>query len=80
MYDMRKTITIRADRALRALLEERAAATRQSLSDVVREILEKALAVRTMGERIGHLRGSFSRRPVPTDSWSREIRSRNWRS
>lgn len=77
---MSTTITIRAEPALRSLLEERAAATGKSISEVVREILERALGERPMGDRIRHLRGSFPRRHRRNDPWSRSIRARNWRA
>lgn len=77
---MSTTITIRAEPSLRSLLEERAEATGKTISQVVREILERALCERPMGDRIRHLRGSLGRRLRRDDRWSRSIRERNWRS
>jgi len=76
---MRTTITIRTERALRALLEERAAATRKTISDVVREILEGALAEGPTGERTGHLRGRLSLPKRPEEPWRKRLRAQNWR-
>ncbi|MCE9637984.1 MAG: ribbon-helix-helix protein, CopG family [Planctomycetes bacterium] len=57
---MGTTITIRADARLRERLEKRAAASGKSLSATVREILENAVAERSLGRRAGHLKGSLS--------------------
>jgi len=54
---MRTTITIRADESLRDALAERAQATGKTISELVREILEEALAERPLGPRIKHVRG-----------------------
>jgi len=77
---MGTTITIRTEPALRSLLEERAAASGKSISEVVREILERALGERPMGDRIRHLRGSLPRRHRADDPWAKSIRARNWRA
>ncbi len=79
MSYMRTTITIRADLSLRSLLEERAEATGKTISVIVREILERALGERPMGDRIRHLRGTLARGRHRDDRWSRSIRARNWR-
>jgi proteic killer suppression protein len=55
---MTTTITIRADASLRAALNRRAAATGKTVSALVRDILEDALAERHTGERASHLRAA----------------------
>ena len=75
---MSTTITIRADRSLREALAKKAAAEKKSVSEVVREILEDALAERPLAERLGHTRGSL-RIAETRSGWQRQIRDRNWR-
>lgn len=76
---MSTTITIRTDEPLRKLLERRAAETGKSLSDVVREILENAVAEVPVGRRAGHLRGALSLPRGGSDPWRKAVRDRNWR-
>lgn len=76
---MSTTITIRTDEPLRERLEKRAAASGKSLSELVRELLEKALDDRPLGEKVGHLRGRLRLPREPGDPWRRQIRERNWR-
>lgn len=76
---MSTTITIRADEPLRRRLEERAAATGKTLSALVREILEDAVAEHPLGRRAGHLKGSLVLRDRRSDGWAASIRERNWR-
>jgi len=76
---MSTTITIRTDDPLRKRLEELAAATGRSLSQVVREILQNAVEERSIGERAGHLKGTISLPRGPEQGWRRAIRERNWR-
>lgn len=76
---MRTTITIRTERALRSLLEERAAVTHKTISEVVREILQGALADGPIGERTGHLRGRLSLPKQPREPWRKRLRAQNWR-
>jgi len=74
------TITIRIEELLRKRLEERAAATGKTLSALVREILENAVAERTLGRRAGHLKGRLK---MPSDGlgdWKDTIGKRNWRA
>ncbi len=76
---MSTTITIRADEPLRKLLEKRAAASGKSLSALVREILENAVAARPVGRRAGHLKGRLRLPRGTSDAWRKTIRDRNWR-
>ena len=77
---MSTTITIRTGDPLRKRLEERAAATGTTLSALVREILENAVAERSLGRRAGYLKGRLK---LPSDGpsdWADSIRNRNWRA
>ena len=63
---------------MRRALEQRAAESGSSLSEVVRDILSDALEERPLAERVGHLRGSLALdRPEPV--WRARLRERNWR-
>jgi plasmid stability protein len=76
---MGTTITIRTEVKLRSRLEERAAATGQSISALVREILERALAECPTGDRTGHLKGRLSLTRRPEEPWRKRLRAQNWR-
>ena len=77
---MSTTITIRTEDLLRKRLEERAAATGKTLSALVREILENAVAERALGRRAGHLKGRLTMPPDRPDDWKDTIGKRNWRA
>lgn len=66
--------------ALRSRLAERAAARGTTVSELVREILERAVGNRPLGERIRRFRGSLTSQRGKDDAWSESIRARNWRS
>lgn len=71
-------ITLRADDALRDALRRRAALGK-SLSELAREILEEAMAVREVSARAGHLRGRLDLSSASPDSARGVVRERNWR-
>jgi predicted transcriptional regulator len=73
---MRTTLTIRADKTLRAALERRARAEGKTLSAVAREILRDALEKRPLEVNTGQLK--LGR--VETEDWRKVLRERNWRS
>lgn len=77
---MSTTLTIRADKALRAALERRAHAQGKTLSQVARQILSDALEERPLGLDTGHLRGRLKLRQEDAGSWREALRERNWRS
>lgn len=77
---MSTTLTVRTDEALRDALAERARAQGKTLSQLVREILEAAVAERPLGARAGHLRGRLVLREQATEPWRESLRRRNWRS
>ena len=72
-------LTVRTDEALRGALRRRAAARGQTISDVVREILESALLERPFASRAGHLGGRAKRSAVDEDAWRRKLREGNRR-
>jgi predicted transcriptional regulator len=76
---MSTTITFRVDDELRRELEERASGLGKTLSEVVREILEAAVAREPIGERAAHLRGRLRLPRSNSEPWRRELRERNWR-
>lgn len=73
-------MTVRTDEALREALRRRATARGQTISDLVREILEAALLERPFASRAGHLRGRLERSAASEDPWRQRLRERNWRS
>lgn len=75
---MRTTITVRARQELREALAGRAALEGKTISEVVREILEEALAERALGGRTAHLSGKLDIEPAE-DPWRAQLRERNWR-
>ena len=77
---MSTTITIRTDESLRAALDEKAALTGKTVSELVREILEDALTERPFRVRVGHLGGRLRLGEKQSDAWSKKLRKRNWRS
>jgi len=76
---MSTTITIRAGEPLREVLNRRAAATGKTVSELVREILESALAERPLRLRAGHLKGRLALPRKASEPWRRQLRQRNWR-
>jgi plasmid stability protein len=77
---MSTTITIRADESLREALDQKAAASGKTVSELVREILEEALAPRPLQARSGHLKGRLTLPRRTTQAWRKRLRERNWRA
>ena len=77
---MSTTITIRADEALREVLDKKAAASGKTVSELVREILEEALAETPLQFRAGHLKGRLRLSRKTSEQWRRHLRQRNWRT
>lgn len=77
---MSTTLTVRTDDALRDALAERARAQGKTLSQLVREILEAALAERPVEARAGHLKGRLMLREQAAEPWRETLRRHNWRS
>lgn len=76
---MSTTITVRAGKALRDALAKRAAAGGETVSELVRRILESAVSDRPLATRVGHLKGRLSLPHPPAGSWRDALRKRNWR-
>lgn len=74
------TLTVRADPELKEALERRAEAEDRTLSALVRQILEEAVAERPLASRVGHLKGKLEIPPDTDDPWRQRLRERNWRS
>lgn len=74
------TLTIQTDEKLHAALRERAELQGKTISELAREILSEAVALRPLRDRIGHLRGQLASLPEEDpDPWRRQIKERNWR-
>ena len=76
---MGTTLTVRTGEKLRQALERRADSLGKTVSELVREIMEEAVAERPVAERTGHLKGQLEL-PEPTEEWRRQLKERNWRS
>jgi len=77
---MSTTITVRADETLRNALAKKAALSGKTFSELVREILEEAVADRPIGVRAGHLKGRLELSRKSSEPWRKRLRERNWRS
>jgi ribbon-helix-helix CopG family protein len=75
---MDRTLTIRLDRAKVEALTRRARALGKTRSELVRELIDKAVTDQPLGRRLGHLRGSVEL-PRIRSGWRRELKERNWR-
>ena len=76
---MEKTLTIRIDTQQQRKLGKAAKMLGKSVSELVRDILQEALAERTIGIKAGHLKGQLKLPAQPRDAWARKIKERNWR-
>jgi predicted DNA-binding protein len=76
---MSKTLTVRTGEEIRDALQRRADAQGKTVSEVVREILEEALAERPLEYKAGHLKGRLEL-PSSKDAWRKQLKERNWRS
>ena len=77
---MSTTITIRTDESLRKALDKRATLAGKTISQLVREILEEAVADRPLSARAGHLKGRLRLPRKSSEPWIQHLRQRNWRS
>jgi predicted transcriptional regulator len=75
---MEKTLTIRLDKEKDEALTRRARALGKTRSELVRDLIDKAVTDQPVGRRAGHLKGrvELSR---PRSGWRRELKERNWR-
>ena len=75
---MDKTITVRIDSQKDKALARHAKKYGKSKSDIIRELIDKALAPDPLERRVGHLAGSIEL-PLPKSPLQRRLRERNWR-
>jgi hypothetical protein len=73
------TLTIPADEKLQEALQERAALLGKTVPELARELLSEAVAERSLGERVGHLRGQLHLEHEASDPWRDHLRKRNFR-
>lgn len=77
---MSTTLTVRVDPALHDTLVRRARAQGKTVSALVRETLQAALAERRLESRAGHLKGRLHLREEAVEPWRESLRRNNWRS
>ena len=78
---MTTTLTIRLEKKQRDKLRSRARALGKTESATVREILDRELKSRRLGDVIGHLAGTFvPKGPEKPDAWRDHLRKQNWRT
>ena len=75
---MDRTLTIRLDKAQDQALEARARALGKTRSELVRDLIDRAVSPTPMRDRIGHLKGRLELKRAQS-SWRAKIRARNWR-
>lgn len=76
---MTTTLTFRLPKSQRQKLRAQAKALGKTESEILRQMLDRELNARPLGERIGHLKGALGKQIREPDAWSRQIRERNWR-
>jgi uncharacterized protein (DUF1778 family) len=74
------TLTIRLDERRQRALEEAARREGRSVSDVVRDALDRALGQHALSDRAGHVRGQLRLSGTRRTTWKNDLRARNWRS
>ena len=79
LYYMSTTLTLRIPPDQREALIRRAAQAGVTVSELLRSILRKALADRSVSAKAGHLKGRLRIGRSASDTWRRQIRERNWR-
>ena len=75
---MDKTLTIRLDDAQDRALRDRAKALGKTRSEMVRDLIDRAVSAEPMQVRAGHLEGRLAL-PRGRTAWRRQLRARNWR-
>jgi hypothetical protein len=76
---MNTSVTVRLSAAQRAKLRQKAKRLGKTESAFIREILDRELEPRPMGEKIGHLAGSLKLKGTKMDEWQKSIYQNNWR-
>lgn len=75
---MEKTLTVRLDTAQDRALTARAKATGRTKSELVRDLIDRAVRAEPMHRRVGHLQGRVEL-PRVRSGWRGQLRARNWR-
>jgi hypothetical protein len=75
---MNRTLTIRLDQEKDEALTRRARALGKTRSELVRDLIDKAVTDQPLGRRLGHLKGRVEL-PRTRSGWRRELKERNWR-
>ena len=76
---MKTTMTLRLTESQANAIEEVSRRLGRSASAIVRDAIDAALAERTLAERAGHYKGAVKASRRGGDSWSTQLRDRNWR-
>ena len=76
---MTTTLTFRLPATARAKLRRKAKMLGKTESELLREIVNRELQPRKMGERIGHLKGTLSFKGATMDERQKSIKENNWR-
>lgn len=76
---MEKTLTIRLDSEQHEALMGAARQKGKTVSELVRDTLQKALMERPIVAKAGHLKGRLTLKRSLKGSWRRAIKERNWR-
>jgi hypothetical protein len=77
---MESSITVRLDEGQRKALADAARRQGKSVSDIVRDALDRSLAERPVSERAGHVTGQLRLSRSRRAGWRDAIRDRNWRA
>ena len=72
-------LSVRIDDKLREALEKRARAMGKTVSELVRDLLERALAEEPISARAGHLKGRLSLPKPEPGSLRERLIANNWR-
>jgi hypothetical protein len=76
---MNVRISFRVDKKQRDKLKRRANALGVSMSQLLREMVDRELQPRRLGDLIGHLAGRWGPATRPPDEWEKHLRKQNWR-
>jgi predicted transcriptional regulator len=76
---MQATLTFRLPAEHKRQLQRLAAGLGKTESELVRQMIERGLAVESIAKRLARFKGCLSEAPSEADAFSRAIRQRNWR-
>jgi hypothetical protein len=77
---METTLTFRLPKKQRAKLRLKATALGKSESEFIRDLLDRELCDRSLGEKAGHLSGFLQLSDKDAGGWEKHLRDQNWRS